>query len=79
MEDDKSDVTCVHTLTYPNLFGKFQVTELSWNSTGSVLAASYPFDIYCDNKDPELIDLFKKNLASSLTKLNTCVEQKSHK
>lgn len=41
LEDEKSDVTCVHTLTNPNLFGKFHVTDLSWNSTGSVVAASF--------------------------------------
>lgn len=41
LEDDTSVVSCVHTLTNPNLFGKFQVTSLSWNSTGSVIAASF--------------------------------------
>ncbi|XP_055888204.1 cytoplasmic dynein 2 intermediate chain 2-like isoform X1 [Biomphalaria glabrata] len=47
--DDVSDlsektldtVTCVHTLNSNDLNLQFQVTGLSWNSTGSTLAASY--------------------------------------
>ncbi|XP_052251863.1 cytoplasmic dynein 2 intermediate chain 2-like isoform X2 [Dreissena polymorpha] len=41
LEDDSTSVTSLHTLTYPSLQDKFQVTSLSWNSTGSVIGASY--------------------------------------
>ncbi|KAK3596559.1 hypothetical protein CHS0354_010436 [Potamilus streckersoni] len=40
-DEEKSAVTIVHTLTHADLNNKFQVTGLSWNSTGSVIAASY--------------------------------------
>lgn len=40
-EVESSAVTCVHTLSNPDLLGKCQVTGISWNSNGSVLAASF--------------------------------------
>ncbi|CAG5134760.1 unnamed protein product, partial [Candidula unifasciata] len=36
-------VTCVHTLFNSDMKEQLQVTDLSWNATGSTLAASYPF------------------------------------
>ncbi|GFR58453.1 WD repeat-containing protein 34 [Elysia marginata] len=35
-------VTCMHTLYSADLKEKMQVTDLSWNATGSTLAATYP-------------------------------------
>lgn len=42
LEESASSVSCIHTLTNANLIEEeLQVTGLSWNSTGSVIAASY--------------------------------------
>lgn len=40
-EDESSGITCEHSLSHPDFLGKFQVTGLSWNCTGSVVAASF--------------------------------------
>ena len=45
MDEEATGVSCVHSLTNPALLGKFQATDLSWNSTGSVVAASYPLNL----------------------------------
>ncbi|NXF10520.1 WDR34 protein, partial [Smithornis capensis] len=40
--DQNESVLCLHTLSYPEAQdGKLQVTSVSWNATGSVLACSY--------------------------------------
>ncbi|KAK3759828.1 hypothetical protein RRG08_028830 [Elysia crispata] len=38
-------ITCMHTLYNAELDEKLQVTDLSWNATGSTLAATYPIKI----------------------------------
>ncbi|KAK3094883.1 hypothetical protein FSP39_007461 [Pinctada imbricata] len=40
-EEDSSSVTCAHRLTNTELNSEFQITSLSWNSTGAVIAAAY--------------------------------------
>ena len=42
-ESDLGHCTAVHTLNYEEHGGQLAVTSLSWNATGSVIAASYPF------------------------------------
>ena len=42
-ESDSGHCTAVHTLNYEEYGGQLAVTSLSWNATGSVIAASYPF------------------------------------
>ena len=42
-ESDSGQSTAVHTLNYEEYGGQLAVTSLSWNATGSVIAASYPF------------------------------------
>lgn len=39
--EENKTVTNKHTLFYPELVNNLEVTGLSWNSTGSVIAASY--------------------------------------
>lgn len=41
MGEDTSSISCVHKLSHSELISKFQVTGLSWNSTGAVIAACY--------------------------------------
>ncbi|GFO13460.1 WD repeat-containing protein 34-like [Plakobranchus ocellatus] len=41
-ESGSETVTCMHTLFNADLKEELQVTDLSWNATGSTLAASYP-------------------------------------
>ncbi|XP_041371000.1 cytoplasmic dynein 2 intermediate chain 2-like [Gigantopelta aegis] len=38
---DEASVTCIHTLTHSALEEQLQVTGLSWNATGSVIAATF--------------------------------------
>ena len=42
LEEESSAITNLHTLSNPDHIGQFQITGLSWNSTGAVIAASYP-------------------------------------
>lgn len=41
MVEEATSVTCVHTLSHTELSGGLQITGLSWNATGSTLAASF--------------------------------------
>ena len=44
-EIDSAKCTTLHTLSYEEHGGQLSTTSLSWNSTGSVIAVSYPFTV----------------------------------
>lgn len=51
-EEESTSVTTIHTLSYPS-YAEFQCTDISWNSTGSVIAVSYgkfDHDDWCTHK-----------------------------
>ncbi|KAL9982639.1 hypothetical protein ACROYT_G004708 [Oculina patagonica] len=55
VDESTSSVSCTHTLMNAALVEEeLQVTGLSWNSTGSVIAASYPCK-HCVSNNPRLI------------------------
>ena len=41
--EETDAVTSIHTLNHVELNRQLNITGLSWNSTGSVIAAAYPF------------------------------------
>ena len=61
-EIDSAKCTALHTLSYEEHGGQLSTTSLSWNSTGSVIAVSYPFTVclYLGDKYPLFYIFFIK-------------------
>lgn len=83
-EEETESVTCVHTLSHAEIADQLQVTGVSWNCTGSVIAVSYgrfDHEDWCTHKsvlctwnlDRRKIDATKADIAIDLPSCLMCV------
>ena len=60
-EDEIDTVSNIYTFQSDANTDNLQITSLSWNCTGSTIAAAYPFTFLCSDRVWVMHDLFTLN------------------